>query len=331
MRLPLALAAALLCTTVLSVGAYAQSTAPTPAAPPPAAPESPAPEAAAAAPKGDPVVARVGGDEIHLSDMSEAAQSLPDEVRSMPPQVLYPMLLDQMIDRKIIVLAARKQGLDKDPSVLRAIAHASDQALQNALLSRDLGPSVTDAALKARYDATIAKKPGEEEVRARHILVTDEATAKKIIDELNHGGDFVELAKKDSTDPAAKQGGDLGFFKKADMVPEFAKAAFALQPGQITQTPVHTQFGWHIIKVEEKRTTPPPTFDQSRNEIRQQIIQEGVRADLEKLKVGVAVQKFAMDGSPLPAGPTAGKAAPGGAMSAPTPTPAPAAKQPASH
>jgi peptidyl-prolyl cis-trans isomerase C len=261
MRLPLTLAAALLCTTILSAGAYAQGTAATPAPPPAhpaAAPAAPAPDAVTTPPKGDPVVARVGGEEIHLSDMSEAVQSLPDEVRSMPPQVLYPMLLDQMIDRKTLVIAARKQGLDKDPAVQRAIARATDQALQNALLSRDLGPSVTDAAIKARYEATVAKKSGEEEVHARHILVADEAAAKKIIEQLNHGGDFVELAKKNSTDPAAQQGGDLGFFKKSDMVPEFANAAFALQPGQITQAPVHTQFGWHIIKVEEKRTAPAP-------------------------------------------------------------------------
>jgi peptidyl-prolyl cis-trans isomerase C len=325
MRLPLALAAALLCTTIISTGAYAQAAATPAAAPPATAP--PAPEVPAATPpKGDPVVARVGGEEIHLSDMGEAAQGLPDEVRSMPPQVLFPMLLDQMIDRKTLVIAARKQGLDKDPAVQRAIARATDQALQNALLSRDLSASVTDAAIKARYEATLAKKSGEEEVHARHILVADEATAKKIIDQLNHGGDFVELAKKNSTDPAAQQGGDLGFFKKADMVPEFANAAFALQPGQVTQTPVHTQFGWHIIKVEEKRTAPAPTFEQARDEIRQQIIQEGVRADLEKLKVGVPVEKFAMDGSPLP--PTPPPSTKPGVKPAPE---APAAKPGAAH
>jgi peptidyl-prolyl cis-trans isomerase C len=298
MRLPLALAAALLCTTSLCAGAYAQ--APKPAAAPAAA--APAPPAAEAA-KPDPVVARVGTEEIHLSDMAEAAQTLPEEVRGMPPAVLYPMLLDQMIDRKALVLAARKDGLDKDPAVQRAIAHATEQALQNAILTRDIGPQVTDAAIKARYEATVANKPGEEEVHARHILVADEATAKKIIAELKAGGDFNALAKKYSTDPAAQQGGDLGFFKKGDMVPEFAAAAFALKPGEYTQTPVHTQFGWHIIKSEEKRTAPPPTFEQARDEIRQQIIQEGVRADLEKLKVGLKIEKFAMDGSPLPATP----------------------------
>ena len=293
MRLP-ALAAALLCATALHVPAQAQAPA---AAPPPGAP------AAAAEGRPDTVVARVGGEEIHLSDMAEAAQTLPEEVRSMPPAVLYPMLLDQMIDRKALVLAARKQGLDKDPAVQRSIAHATDQALQNALLTRDIGPSVTEEAIRARYDKTIANKPGEEEVHARHILVPDEATAKKVIAELDHGGDFTALAKKYSTDPAAQQGGDLGFFKKADMVPEFAAAAFALKPGEVTQSPVHTQFGWHVIKLDEKRVAPPPAFEQSRDEIRQQIIQEGVRADLEKLKVGLPIEKYAMDGSPLPAGP----------------------------
>ena len=299
MRLPLALAAALLCTTSLCAGAYAQAPKPAATAPAPA----PAAAADATAKQPDPVVAHVGTADIHLSDMAEAAQTLPEEVRGMPPAVLYPMLLDQMIDRKVLVLTAEKEGLDKDPAVQRAVAHATEQALQNAILTRDIGPQVTDAAIKARYDATIANKPGEEEVHARHILVADEATAKKVIAELKAGGDFNALAKKYSTDPAAANGGDLGFFKKGDMVPEFAAAAFALKPGEYTQTPVHTQFGWHIIKSEEKRTAPPPTLEQARDEIRQQIIQEAVRADLDKLKVGVKIEKFAMDGSPLPATP----------------------------
>jgi peptidyl-prolyl cis-trans isomerase C len=307
MRLPLAFAAALLCTTGLCAGAVAQGTpAPATPAPTPAAPATQGQAAAAlaeGAARPDPVVARVDGEEIHLSDMAEAAQSLPDEVRGMPPTVLYPMLLDQMIDRKALVIAARKEGLDKEPGVQRAIARATDQVLQNAILSKDIGPLVTDAALHARYDKEFANKPGEEEVHARHILVGDEATAKKIIAELKAGADFSALAKKYSTDPQAQNGGDLGFFKKGDMVPEFADAAFALKPGEYTQTPVHTQFGWHIIKLEEKRTAPPPTFEQARDEIRQQIIQEAVRADLEKLKVGMPIEKFAMDGSPLPATP----------------------------
>ena len=294
MRLSLAVAAALLC----SPAAMAQTAPPAPVTPPPAA--------AAAQTRADPVVARVNNRELHLSDVSEAAQSLPDEVRSMPPQVLYPMLLDQMVDREALVLEAQKEGIDKDPQVQRATARASDTVLQNALLSRDIAPSVTDAALHAKYDAEYASKPGEEEVHARHILVDSEDQAKKIIDQLNKGGDFAALAKENSKDPAAQNGGDLGFFKKNDMVPEFAAAAFALKPGQWTQTPVKTQFGWHVIKADEVRVAPPPPFDQARDEIRQQIIQAGVRAALEKAKVGLVVQKFNMDGSPMTADSLAG-------------------------
>ncbi len=292
MRLSLAVAAALLCAPALPAAVLAQATVPAPTATPqPAAPA-------------DVVVAKVGDREIHLSDLSEAAQTLPDEVRSMPPQVLYPMLLDQMVDREALVIQARKEGFAKDPQVQRAIDRATDQVLQNALLTKAIGPSVSDAALHAKYDAEIANKPGEEEVHARHILVDSEDAAKKIIDQLNKGADFATLAKANSKDPAAQNGGDLGFFKKADMVPEFADAAFALKPGQVTQTPVKTQFGWHVIKLDETRTAPPPTFDQAKDELRQQIIQAGVRQALDQARVGLVVQKFNMDGTPMTAAAT---------------------------
>ncbi len=292
MRLSLAIAAALLCAPA-AMAQTAPASPPLPAAPPQAGAASPA--------RPDPVVATVNERELHLSDVSEAAQSLPDEVRSMPPQVLYPMLLDQMVDREALVLQAEKDGLDKDAQVERAMSRATDTVLQNALLSREIGPSVTDAALRAKYDAEYANKPGEEEVHARHILVDSEDKAKAIIAQLNKGGDFAALAKENSKDPAAQNGGDLGFFKKTDMVPEFAAAAFGLKAGQWTQTPVKTQFGWHVIKVDEVRVAPPPPFEQARDEIRQQIIQAGVRTALDKARVGLAIQKFNMDGSPMTA------------------------------
>jgi peptidyl-prolyl cis-trans isomerase C len=182
--------------------------------------------------------------------------------------------------------------------VIKQIARATDAALQNALFMRDIGPQVNEQAIKARYDATIAGKPGEEEVHARHILVPTEEAAKKIIDELNKGGDFEALAKANSTDSGAAQGGDLGFFKKGDMVPEFAAAAFALKPGEYTKEPVHTQYGWHIIKVEEHRQAPPPTFEQSHDQIRQEIIQEGVKKVVAQAKEGLTIEKFNPDGSP---------------------------------
>ena len=270
----------------------------------------------------DPVVARVAGEEIRASELAEAAQNLPEELRGMPAPVLYPMLIDQLIDRRIIVLTARKQGFDRDPAVQKQVARATDTALQNALLSREIGPTLTDEAIKARYDRDYANKPGEEEVHARHILVEDEAKAKAIIAQLAGGADFAELAKSSSKDPGATSGGDLGFFKKSDMLPEFADAAFALKPGEVTPTPVQTRFGWHVIKLEERRSAPPPSLDQVRDEIRQLLIQEGVTRVLATARQGVTVEKFKPDGSPLDV-PVASPA-PGSPALAPSPTPAPA-------
>jgi peptidyl-prolyl cis-trans isomerase C len=274
------LATVALCAGLLScAGALAQGTPP------------PAPD--------DPIVAKVDGKPIHLSELKDAVQTLPENMRALPPPALYPMLLDQMIDARALVSEAHKTGLDKDPTVQRQVAAAEDRALQTAVLSKDVGPTVTDAAVRARYDKEVAGKPGDEEVHAKHILVDNEADAKKIIADLKGGADFAALAKQYSKDPSgAQQGGDLGFFKKDEMVPEFAAAAFALQPGQVSQTPVHSQFGWHVILLVERRNAEPPSFDKARDELRQKMIQEGVQKAVAKARATVAVEKFNMDGSP---------------------------------
>lgn len=289
-----------------SVLAQGSAPAPTPAparsAPSTSAPAPVSPEAAAAA---NPVVAKVNGQEIRLSDVSDAAKGLPPQMQGMPPSVLYPMLLDQLVDRQALVDEARKVGLDKDPAVQKQMAAASDRALQTALISKEVGPKVTEEAVRARYDQEIAGKPGEEEVHARHILVPTEAEAKDIIAQLKKGADFAALAKQHSKDPGAAQGGDLGFFKKGDMVPAFADAAFALQPGQFTQTPVHTQFGWHVIKVEERKRDEPPTYEQAHDELRQKMIQEDVQKVLQQARNDATIEKFNLDGTPRRATDTA--------------------------
>lgn len=296
-------AAAASLSLALATTAFAQGT------PPAAAPAPPA--ATAAAPAPDPVLARVGGDEIHASDLAEAARALPEELRGMPPNMLFPMLVDQLIDRHAIVLAARKRGLQSDPVVEKQIARATETALQNALLTREIAPTLTDEAIKARYDRDFAGKPGEEEAHASHILVADEDKAKAVIAQLKGGADFAKLAQENSTDPSAKgNSGDLGFFKKADMLPEFSDAAFALKPGEITQAPVKTRFGFHVIKLLERRTAPAAELDQVRDEIRQALIQEGVTRVLAEAKSGLAIQKFNQDGSPVTDAPAAGTSLP---------------------
>ena len=259
-----------------------------------------------APPPADPIVAKVDGQPIHLSDLKDAAQGLPENVRGMPAQTLFPMLLDQLIDGRALVAEARKSGLDKDPTVQRQVTAAEDRALQTAVLNKEVGPSVTEDAVHARYDQEFAGKPGEEEVHAKHILVDSEAEAKKIIGQLKAGGDFAALAKQYSKDPAgAQQGGDLGFFKKDEMVPEFAAAAFALQPGQVSPEPVHSQFGWHVILLVERRRSEPPNFAEARDELRQKMIQEGVQKAVAKARAATSVEKFNLDGSQVRATDTA--------------------------
>lgn len=259
--------------------------------------QAPAVQASAAQGAADPVVARVDGTEVHLSDVQDAVQGLPTQYRSMPLQMLYPAVIDQLVDHMAVAAMARKQGLDKDQAVQHQMARAQEEVLQSALFHREIAPLITDEAVRSRYDHDVAGKPGEAEVHARHILVANEADAVAIVAELQKGGDFAAIAKARSTDPGAAQGGDLGWFKKDDMLPEFAAAAFALQPGQISDKPAHTRYGWHVIKVEERRTSSPPSFEQAHDELRDQMVQENVQKLVASARSAVKIEKYNPDGS----------------------------------
>jgi peptidyl-prolyl cis-trans isomerase C len=250
----------------------------------------------------DPVVAKIGTDVLHLSDVNAAVQALPPQARQMPPDQLMPRVLDQLVDTRVLAIEARKTGVDKDPAVQRTLRDVQERTLVSAMLERDVGPLVTDAAVKARFDKDVGSQPAIQEVHARHILVDDEATAKKIIAELKKGGDFAALSKQYSKDAAAvEQGGDLGYFKATDMVPEFSSAAFALKDKEVSPVPIHTQFGWHVIQTLDHRAGQPPTFDQAKDQLRQQMINEQVRSTLAKARADVTVERFNLDGSPIKA------------------------------
>jgi peptidyl-prolyl cis-trans isomerase C len=306
-------------TTALTVAGLSAATlfsATVSAAPAPA----PKPALRQAPPAGNPVVATVNGDPIRMSDVAAAAQQLPPNVaQQVPPQVLFPKLIDQLVSRRALLIQARKQGLEKDPAVQKQMQAAADQVLQGIALQRAVLPKVTEDAIKAAYDKQYAGKPGEPEIHARHILVDTEAKAKDIIAQLEKGAKFEDLAKKygDPKDAATQNGGDLGFFKKGDMLPEFSTAAFALKPNEYTHTPVHTRYGWHVIQVLETRTSQPPTYDQVHDEIKQQVLQADVAAAVAAAKAGVKVQLFNANGTPVP---------PGGTPSLPLPPTPPAAK-----
>ena len=251
---------------------------------------------------GDPILAKVNGEAVHLSDVRNAVRQLPERAMSIPPQTLYPLVLNKIIDSMALAAEAHDTGIDKDPGVQRRVAEATQRALATAVVEKDIDPLITDDALHARYMAEIASKPAEDEVHARDILVNDEATAKKIIAELNKGADFATLAKQYSKDPgAAARGGDLGFVKKSEMTPAFADAAFALQPGQTIQTPVQTQFGWHVIQVLARHRALQPTFEQVRGPLRQQIVKEYEQKAVAQALALAHVERFNLHGSPASA------------------------------
>ena len=298
--------ASLLAAALVLAWAAVAGTDPASAAGPAPAPSSAPTTGSAAAtppadgpPAGNPVVARVDGTELHLADVVAAQKSLPAEAQKAPLAQIYPMLLDRMIDGMLLTEAGRKEHLDQSPEVQRRLQLLRDRVIQQAYLEELLKSAESEDKLKAGYQKFIAQKPPREEVHARHILVKTEAEAKSIIDQLNKGADFAALAKKYSTDPAAASGGDLGYFGRDDMVPAFAAAAFALQKGQYTKTPVKTEFGWHVILVEDRRVKPPPTFDQAREEVRRMLAREIIEAKIKELHSGAKIEAFGLDGKPL--------------------------------
>jgi peptidyl-prolyl cis-trans isomerase C len=252
----------------------------------------------------DPVVATVNGMQIHLTDIQKAAQDAPQQLQQLPPNQLFPLLLNQEIDRAALLVAARHEGLEKQPAVAASMAHAANVSLENAYVQQHVTGVVTDAAVKAEYNKDYAGKPGPEQVDARHILVKTQAEAEAIIDQLNHGADFATLAQKDSIDPGAKNGGELGWFTKDQMVSAFADAAFALQPGQYTKTPVQSQFGWHVILLEGRRAAPAPALADVQDQIRQSLADNAIQATLASARAKVKITINNTAGAPgAPASP----------------------------
>jgi peptidyl-prolyl cis-trans isomerase C len=305
-----ALTVATLCSAALAAPAWA---APKEAAKPAAATTAVPPPGASS---GGTIVATVNGDPIRMADVAAAAQQIPQQMQGqIPPEKLFPLLIDQLVNGRAVQIQARKQGLDKDPAIAHQMQSAADQVLQSAALQRAVFPQVTEDAIKAQYDKQYAGKPGETEVHARHILVDSEAKAKDIIKQLDAGAKFEDLSKKfgDPKDPSSQQGGDLGFFKKGDMLPEFSNVAFTLKPNEYTKTPVHTRYGWHVIQVLETKVSQPPTYDQVHDEIKQTLLRADAKAFVQQARAQVKVQLFNANGTPVK---------PGGVPVLPPPPPA---------
>ena len=239
------------------------------------------------------VVAKVGDTEITEAHLALAAQDLGQELSRFPPTEWRKMLTEVMIEMQLLAEAARRDGLDKDPDFLTQLAFLELKALRTAYLARKMEGLVSDDDVKAAYDEAYAGFEGPEEIQARHILVDDKAEAEAIIVELDGGADFAELAKEKSTGPSGPNGGDLGYFTTGQMVKPFEDAAFALEAGAVTSEPVETRFGWHVIKVEDKRKQPAPALEQVAGEIRQQLVRDKYAEVIDGLRNEFTVEVLA--------------------------------------
>ncbi len=251
----------------------------------------------------DPVVGSVEGHLIYLSDLGEASKTLPENLRGLPFDTLYPVLLDRMVDHEALVIMARRKGLEEKKQVQHDIQAAIERILEGAYLADIAAPRVTEQAIQTRYNRLYANRPATEEVRARHILVTTEAEARKVLEDLRKGADFPTIARVLSKDPDASKGGDLGFFRREQVWPSFADVAFSLTPGQIAPNPIKNEFGWHVVKVEEKRLVAPPSFSDVRDQLRQELLAAAVQAAVDDARSALAIHRFNLDGSELDNGP----------------------------
>ena len=239
----------------------------------------------------NPVLAKVNGAEIRKSDLTLAEEELGPSLAQMDPSAKDDNVLSFLIDMKLVSKAAEDKKVQDSDDFKKRMAFARNRLLMDNLLASEGKAATTDDAMKKVYEDASKQISGEQEVHARHILVETEDEAKTVEDELKKGADFAELAKKKSKDPGSADGGDLGFFTKDQMVPEFANVAFSLEPGKISD-PVKTQFGWHVIKVEEKRNRKPPDFEQVKGQIETYVTRKAQAEYVGKLREAAKIERM---------------------------------------
>jgi len=239
----------------------------------------------------DPVIARVNGVDIKQSDLALAEEDVGADMQAASPEAKREHLISYLADIIMVTQAADKKNLADDADFKRRLAFLRSKLLMGYELQQEAKTALTDEALKQTYDEAVKSMSGQEEVHARHILVEGEDEAKAILEQLKGGADFAKLAKEKSKDPGAAEGGDLGYFTKDQMVPEFADVAFKMYPGQLSN-PVKTQFGWHVIKVEDKRIKQPPEFEKVKDQIEAYLARKAQSDFITKLRQSAKVERF---------------------------------------
>jgi peptidyl-prolyl cis-trans isomerase C len=242
----------------------------------------------------DPVIAKVNGVEIRESDLAMAEEDVGQspQTQALSGDAKRDYLVSYLADVILAAKAAEGKKVADQKDFKSRIAFIRNKLLMEMLLQQEGKAALTDAATKKVYDEAVRQMSNEQEVRARHILVPTEDEAKAVLAEIKKGTDFAELARQKSKDPgAAAEGGDLGYFGKEQMVPEFAEVAFKLDKGQVSD-PVKTQFGWHIIKVEDKRTKPAPEFDKVKEQVETYVVRKAQADYIHKLQESAKIERL---------------------------------------
>ena len=251
----------------------------------------------------DPVVARVNGADIRQSDLALAEEDLGSNVPQMTPEAKRDYLVTFVADMMLVAKAAEARKVGDSEDFKRKVAYARTKLLMEQLLQTEAKAAVNETAMRKVYDDAIGQMKKEPEVRARHILVETEDEAKAVVAELKKGTDFAELAKTKSKDPGAQDGGDLGYFTKDQMVPEFSEVAFKLEKGALSE-PVKSQFGWHVIKVEDKRERQPPEFDKVKDQLESFLVRKSQSELITKLRAEGKVERIGAPPAPAAPAPT---------------------------
>lgn len=250
--------------------------------------------------EGNPVVAKVDGKDITRVDVYRFIRTMPANVQQLPATAVYPMAMEQVINTRLVQNKANNANITETDDYKKEMDIAGQQIARNLYLQQQVDKKITDSKLKKAYNDYIAKVPDVEQRRARHILVETESKATAVIDKLKTGDQsFEELAASLSIGPTASKGGDLGYFSAKEMVPEFAQAAFAMKKGDVSTKPVQTQFGWHVIKLEDVRQQPKPTFEQMKAALKAEESRKVLEDLLKGWRKDAKIEQFDINGKPL--------------------------------
>jgi len=234
------------------------------------------------------VFATVNGSDITGRDLALAIEVLGAEIERIPEQMRLTVLVDVIINQRLFAAAARSAGVEDDENYKRRLRFFDGKALRDTYIESVLADEITEQQVSDRYDEEINKLEPQEEMRARHVLVGSEAEANVIASLARGGADFGDLAVEHSTGPSAPRGGDLDYFSADRMVPEFSEAAATLAVGEISD-PVQSEFGWHVIKLEDRRLRPPPPLAEVHDHMKALVLRDLIRQRTAELREGAEI------------------------------------------